>query len=331
MGLVDDRQEVVGEVVEQTLRRLAGGAAGERTRVVLDAVAVAELAHHLDVVLRALADALRLDVLLALLEEEKPLLQLLRDPLVGGLHLLLRHHELLGGRDDGGRHGDAGLEVGHGELADGVDLVAEELHADAVRRVGGEDVHHVPAHAERAGGVVEVVAHVLRGDEPVHEAAASAALALLEADCQIAVLRRFAETVDAAHGGDHNHVATRDERVRGGEAVALDLLVDRGVLLDVGVGLGDVRLGLVVVVVGDEVLNGVFGEELAQLGEQLGGERLVVREDERGTVPARNDVRHRERLAAAGHALEHEPVLALFKPLHDCIDRLRLVAGGLEV
>jgi len=40
----------------------------------------------------------------------------------------------------------------------------------------------------------------------------------------------------------------------------LDLLVDRRVLLDVGVGLRDVGLGLVVVVVGDEVLDRVLGK-----------------------------------------------------------------------
>jgi hypothetical protein len=55
----------------------------------------------------------------------------------------------------------------------------------------------------------------------------------------------------------------------------LDLVVDRGVLLDVGVGGGDVGLGLVVVVVADEVLDGVVGEELPELVGQLGGEGLV--------------------------------------------------------
>jgi hypothetical protein len=62
----------------------------------------------------------------------------------------------------------------------------------------------------------------------------------------------------------------------------VDLLVDRGVLLDVGVGARDVGLGLVVVVVGDEVLDRVVGEELAQLAVELRGQRLVRRQDQRG-------------------------------------------------
>ena len=43
---------------------------------------------------------------------------------------------------------------------------------------------------------------------------------------------------------------------------SVDVVVPGRVLLDVEVSLRDVGLGLVVVVVGDEVLDGVVGEEL---------------------------------------------------------------------
>ena len=49
--------------------------------------------------------------------------------------------------------------------------------------------------------------------------------------------------------------------LRGRVAHLVDLVVDRRVLLDVRVGRRDVRLGLVVVVVADEVADGVLGEE----------------------------------------------------------------------
>ena len=56
------------------------------------------------------------------------------------------------------------------------------------------------------------------------------------------------------------------ERLRRGVAQPVDVLVDDVVLLDVRVGARDVRFGLVVVVVGDEVLDGVVREELLELG-----------------------------------------------------------------
>ena len=61
------------------------------------------------------------------------------------------------------------------------------------------------------------------------------------------------------------------------EAEAVDVLVDARVLLDVDVALRDVRLRLVVVVVADEVVDGVVREE-ARLSSfvELGGEGFVV-------------------------------------------------------
>ena len=91
VALVDDEQEVVREVVEQGERRLAGGAAVDVHRVVLDAVAVADLLHHLQVVLGAHPQPLRLEQLAVGLEPREPLLQLgldaddrLAHPLVAG-------------------------------------------------------------------------------------------------------------------------------------------------------------------------------------------------------------------------------------------------------
>ena len=98
-------------------------------------------------------------------------------------------------------------------------------------------------------------------------------------------------------------------RARGGEAQLVELFVDGGFFFDVEVAGGDVGLGLVVVVVGDEVLDGVLGEEGFELVVELGGEGLVVREDEGGAVDLLDDLGHGEGLAGAGDA---EQDLVLF-------------------
>ena len=90
----------------------------------------------------------------------------------------------------------------------------------------------------------------------------------------------------------------------------LDLVVDRGVLLDVGVGLRDVRLGLVVVVVGDEVLDRVVGQQLAQLVGQLRGQRLVRRHHQRRPLQPLDQPGRGRRLAGAGGAEQHDVLLA---------------------
>ena len=60
VAFVDEDQRVVGQVFEQGRRRLAGLAAGEVARIVLDAGAGAGRLHHLHVEQRALLEPLRL-------------------------------------------------------------------------------------------------------------------------------------------------------------------------------------------------------------------------------------------------------------------------------
>ena len=110
----------------------------------------------------------------------------------------------------------------------------------------------------------------------------------------------------------------------------LDLLVDGGVLLDIGVGLRDVGLGLVVVVVRDEIDDGVVRKELAHLGGDLRGQGLVRLHDERRAVQGLDRLCHGEGLARARDA--HEGLVA--KPVLDALrelgDGLGLVARRLE-
>ena len=79
MGLVNKQQKILGEIVQQGVRGRAHRPALDDPGVVLNAGAVANLLHHLDVVHGALADPLGLDGLALVLKEFDPFLQLLVD------------------------------------------------------------------------------------------------------------------------------------------------------------------------------------------------------------------------------------------------------------
>src|SRR4028118_2293387 len=96
------------------------------------------------------------------------------------------------------------------------------------------------------------------------------------------VLLGSSEAVERRDARHHDRVAPGEQAARGRVPEPVDVLVDLGVLLDKGVRTRDVRLRLVVVVVGDEVLYGVVREEVGELAGELGRERLVVRDYERG-------------------------------------------------
>jgi len=217
------------------------------------------------------------------------------------------------------------------DLGERVDLVAEEFDAEGHLVVGGVDLDDVAADAEGAAAEVYVIALVEDFDEAAGDVFALDALAFFEEQQHTVVGFGRAEAVDAGDGADDDGVAAFEERAGGGEAELVELVVDGGFFFDVEVAGGDVGFGLVVVVVGDEVLDGVVGEELFELVIELGGKGLVVSEDERGAVDFLDDLGHGEGLAGAGDAEEDLIFVAGVEAGDELGDGAGLVAGGFVV
>ncbi len=261
-----------------------------------------------------------------LLQLGEPLVELAPDRAHRDAHLVGRGDVMPRGEKDDLLQRFLGLAADRVEAGEPVDLVAEEFHAHRVLRVGGAKLDGVAANAEPPARELEIVALVLHFDQTREEVFPGQELPLRHGTDHVLVVLGRAQAVDARDAGDDDDVAAGEERAGGGEAQALDLLVDARVLFDVGVAARNVGLGLVVIEVGDEILDGVFGKELLELAVELRGESLVVREDERGPVERRDDVGHGERLARAGDAEQRGMLFAGAQPLQQLVDGLRLIA-----
>ena len=143
------------------------------------------------------------------------------------------------------------------------------------------------------------------------------------------VILLAADSVDARHAGDDHDVAPREQRTHRGQTQPLDFLVPAGVLFDERVRARDVGLGLVIIEITDEILDGVAGEKAFELGVELGGECFVVRDDERRFADVFDDIRDGEGLARTGHAEQRLMFGARQNSLGQFRDGLRLIAGGL--
>jgi len=234
--------------------------------------------------------------------------------------------------------GEAGIFLADGaeegvDLGEGIDLVAEEFDAVGVLVVGGVDLDDVSADSEGAAAEVDVVAVIEDFDEALGDVFALDLLALFEEEEHAVVSFGRAEAVDAGDGGDDDAVSSFEEAARGGETELVQLFVDGGFLLDEEVAGWDVGFGLVIVVVGDEVFDGVLGEEGFELVVELGGESLVVREDEGGALDLLDDLGHGEGFARAGDAEQDLILLAGSQAGDEFRDgsgliALRCVGGG---
>ena len=215
------------------------------------------------------------------------------------------------------------------DLADALDLVSEILHPHRlVPVIGGKDLHRVPPDTEHIPLKSYVVALVSALDELEHQRLLGQLGAGPEGDGHFGEVVRLAQAVNAAHRRHHDHVPPLQQGEGGAQPKPVDLLIGGGVLFDVGVRVGDVGLGLVVVVVGDKILHCVVGEELLELAAQLGSEGLVVGQHQGGLLHPLDDLGHGVGLAGAGDAQQG---LLLDPQLHapgEHVDGLGLIAGG---
>src|SRR5665811_435485 len=69
-------------------------------------------------------------------------------------------------------------------------------------------------------------------------------------------------------------------------------------------------------------------DRLTELVAELGSQRLVVRDDERGPAQPGDDIGHGERLARPRDAKEGLKTVSPFHALDQSVDRLRLIARG---
>ena len=84
---------------------------------------------------------------------------------------------------------------------------------------------------------------------------------------------------------------------------------------------------MVVVVVANEIVNGIGGKEVAEFAVELSGQRFVVTQHERRSPHIGDHVCHRERLAGTGRTQEHLRGLARVEPFRQRFDRGGLVTG----
>jgi len=211
-----------------------------------------------------------------------------------------------------------------------LDLVAEELDPDcAVFLVGWKDFDGVAAHTEGSAMEVVIVALVLDIDQFAQDTVALGALTLFEKDHQLEIDLGLAEAVDTRDGGDYKDVVSLKQGLGRGMAQLVDFVVDARVLLDIRVGGRNVGLGLIVVVVGDEIADRVVRKQALELVVELGGQRLVRRHHECRAVGTRDHVGHRKGLARAGDAKQDLMPHAFQHVARKGLDRRRLIALGL--
>src|SRR3989344_2113076 len=103
---------------------------------------------------------------------------------------------------------------------------------------------------------------------------------------------------------------------------ALYFLVYLRLFLYIGIGVREVRLRLIVVIVGDKVMHRILWEKFAILLRELRRKGLVVRDDQSRLLYRLNDIRDRKGFAGAGDPKERLFFGAVTNSFHQLFDGL---------
>ncbi len=330
MAFIDEKQGVFRHIFEKGRWRFARTASGQVTAVVFDAGAGARGLDHLQIEGGALIEPLRF-------QQFAFAMKLLKTHLEFGLDAVDRLVKRRTRRDivAGGIDADlfqllhllAGQRI---EFLNALDLVAEHIDAPrAVFIVRREDFDDIAAPAESAALEGLIIALVLQG----HQIGAQLAFIDRLADRQVEGHGRIGfdrtDTIDTGDRGDNDHIIPFQNGAGGRVAHPVDLLIDRRVLLDEGIGARHIGFRLVVVVIGDEILDGIIRKEGLELAIELGGQGLVVRHDQGRTLGLLDDLGHGEGFTRSGHPQQNLIMLALGYAFQQVGDGARLIAGRL--
>ena len=213
------------------------------------------------------------------------------------------------------------------ELRNPVDFVAEELHPHSqVSRIGRKDLNHISVHAESTALEINIIAVVLDLNQLADHIVAVADHPRPQRNHHVMVIDRAAQSVDTGNGGNNDHIAALGKSGCRRMAEFVDIVIDRGILLNISIRLRYIGLRLVIIIITHKILYSIFREVGLHLAVELGGKGLIMRQDQGGLIQRLYHIGHGESLAGTGHAKQGLTLIPLPESLYQSLDCLRLIA-----
>ena len=223
----------------------------------------------------------------------------------------------------------AGFLAGQGiKLCDGLDFIAKQRNAPcAIFQVSRENLNSIAAHTKGATGESMIVALILLCHQIGQQSALIQCVTDLHFEGHGGIGFHRANAVNARDRGNDDHIIAFQQRARGGVAHAVNLFVDAGFFLDIGVRARHIGFRLVIIIIGNEIFYRVVWEEFLELAVKLGGECFVWCQNEGRALGFLDNLGHGEGFAGTGDAEQDLGLLLIVNALDQVLDGGGLVAG----
>ena len=216
----------------------------------------------------------------------------------------------------------------HIYFCNAIDFIPEKFHTNGMLRgADRENFDHIPTDTKRTSFKIQIIAVILH----FHQSAQDFIPVLLHAGAQgkhhAVVFLRVTQAINTRNAGNNNNILSLHQRRRGGMAQLINFIIDRGILFDIGIRTWYIRFGLIIIIIADEILHRIFGEELLQLVIKLCRKGFIMRNDQSRLLDFLNDICHREGFARACYPQQSLEFQALLEALRNFFNRLRLITG----
>ena len=301
MRFVHNHQCVGGQVLKQRGRRITRIPARQITGVVFNALTVAQLANHLEVIQCTLLQTLCLDQLFVFLQLHKPALELFFNMIHSAKHHISRGDVMRFWKNRYARHlgfNSAGEWIENTNI---LDFFVKQFDPHRFSfRVRGEDINDVAPDTIGATLEIYIVTGVLELSQLTEHPALINDFTAGQVHDHLEIGLRIAQTIDCRHSCNYQAILSLQQRLGGRQTHLLNVLINRCILFYKRIGRWNIRLRLVIIVIGNEVLDGVIGKELLELSVKLGRQGFVVRHYDRWPLQLFDHVGHRKGFTGAG-------------------------------
>ena len=113
----------------------------------------------------------------------------------------------------------------------------------------------------------------------------------------IIIFLRCAQAVNAGNTRHDDNVPAFEQRTRRAMAQLINLVVNRSILLNIRIRLGNIGLRLIIIVIRNKIFHRILREERLQLTRQLCRQRFIMRNHQRRLAHLIDYLRNRIRLA----------------------------------
>ena len=214
------------------------------------------------------------------------------------------------------------------DFGNSVNLIAEKFDSENLFvGICGANFDNVAANTKLIADKIHIVALILHVYKLIYDFVAVFFHSRAERKHHSSVIYRVAESIDAGNGSNDYYVASFGKSCGCGMAEPFDFVVYVACFFNISIGGSNICFRLIIIIIGNEIFNAVFGKKLFEFAAKLGGKSFVMGKNNGRAVYFFNYRSHCERLTGTGYTEKGLfPVAAVysFNKFFNC---LGLVAG----